>query len=114
MQLAGLIARVKDGTLSSKMAKTVFDKLWQGAADADAVIEAEGLKQVSDSSELTAIVDEIIAANAKQVANYRAADPDKRPKMLGFFVGQAMKATRGKANPQTLNSLLEARLADGD
>lgn len=109
-QLAGLIARIKDGTLSSKTAKQVFDILWQEGGDADAIIEAKGLKQVSDTGALAAIVDKVLADNPQQVANFRAAAPDKQPKMLGFFVGQAMKASQGKANPQTLNELLLSKL----
>lgn len=108
--MAGLIQRLEDGTISSKMAKTVFEAMWQGEGDADAVIEAKGLKQVSDSGALEKIVDDIIANNGKQVENYRNAAPDKQPKMLGFFVGQAMKASKGQANPQQLNKILQDKL----
>lgn len=109
-QLAGLITRLADGTISSKMAKTVFEAMWAGEGSADDIIEARGLKQVSDSGALAQIVDDIIAANAKQVENYRGAPAEKRPKMLGFFVGQAMKATQGQANPQELNKILLEKL----
>ena len=109
-QLAGLIARLEDGTISSKMAKTVFEAMWNGEGNADQVIEAKGLKQVSDSSALEKIVDDIIANNTQQVENYRKAPPDKQPKMLGFFVGQAMKASKGQANPQQLNKILLEKL----
>lgn len=109
-QLAGLLKRLADGTVSSKMAKTVFEAMWQGEGDADTVIEAKGLKQVSDTGALEKIVDDIIANNAKQVENYRSAAPDKQPKMLGFFVGQAMKASKGQANPQQLNQILQDKL----
>lgn len=108
--LAGLIKRLDDGTISSKMAKTVFEAMWNGEGDADTVIETKGLKQVSDSGALEKIVDDIIANNAQQVANYRSAAEDKRPKMLGFFVGQAMKASQGQANPQQLNKILLEKL----
>lgn len=108
--LAGLIKRLEDGTISSKMAKTVFEAMWSGEGDADTVIETKGLKQVSDSGALEKIVDEIIANNPQQVTNYRSAGEDKRPKMLGFFVGQAMKASKGQANPQELNRILLAKL----
>lgn len=108
--LAGLIARIDDGTVSSKMAKTVFEAMFNGEGDADTVIEAKGLKQVSDTSALEKIVDDIIANNAKQVENYRNAAPEKQPKMLGFFVGQAMKASKGQANPQQLNKILKDKL----
>ena len=109
--LAGLITRINDKTISSKMAKIVFEGMWNGEGDADTVIAAKGLKQVSDSGALEKIVDDIIASNAQQVDNYRQASEDKRPKMLGFFVGQAMKASRGQANPQELNKILLAKLA---
>ncbi len=110
-QLSGLIIRLQDGTISSKMAKTVFEGLWNQEGSADEIIEAKGLKQVSDTGALAKIVDEIIANNAKQVENYRSAPEDKRPKMLGFFVGQAMKATQGQANPQELNKILKEKLS---
>jgi aspartyl-tRNA(Asn)/glutamyl-tRNA(Gln) amidotransferase subunit B len=84
--------------------------MWNGEGSADEVIEARGLKQITDSGAIEAIVDEVLAANEKQVENYRNSDPDKQPKMLGFFVGQVMKASQGKANPQQVNALLKARL----
>lgn len=108
--LAGLLKRLEDGTISSKMAKTVFEAMWNGEGDADTVIATKGLQQVSDSSALEKIVDDIIAKNPQQVANYRGAADDKRPKMLGFFVGQAMKASQGQANPQQLNKILLEKL----
>ncbi len=108
-QLGKLILRIKDTTLSSKTAKLAFDHLWNGMTDVDEVIEKEGLKP-TDSGDLEKMVDEIIAANPKQVENYRAAEPDKRKKMAGFFVGQVMKASKGKANPQQLNSILQNKL----
>jgi aspartyl-tRNA(Asn)/glutamyl-tRNA(Gln) amidotransferase subunit B len=108
--LANLITRINDGTITSKMAKTVFEAMAAGEGDADTVIEAKGLKQVSDSGALAKIIDEVLADNQKQVDNYRAATEDKRPKMLGFFVGQCMKASKGQANPQQLNELLITKL----
>jgi aspartyl-tRNA(Asn)/glutamyl-tRNA(Gln) amidotransferase subunit B len=108
--LAGLIQRLNDGTISSKMAKTVFEAMWNGEGDADTVIAAKGLRMVSDTGALEKIIDDIIANNPQQVANYRAAGEDKRPKMLGFFVGQAMKASKGQANPQELNRILLEKL----
>ncbi|BBP02703.1 aspartyl/glutamyl-tRNA(Asn/Gln) amidotransferase subunit B [Sulfuriferula plumbiphila] len=105
-QLAALIQRIADGTLSGKLAKEVFEALWQGEGDVDAIIEARGLKQVSDSSAIEAIVDAILAANPNQVAEYRSG----KDKMFGFFVGQAMKAMKGKANPQQLNDILKRKL----
>lgn len=110
IQLAGLIERIKDGTLSSKIAKQVFEAMIQGEGDADKIIEAKGLKQVSDTGALEKLVDEVIANNAAQVENYRSADESKRPKMLGFFVGQIMKASKGQANPQAVNEILRKKL----
>ena len=110
-QLANLIERIKDNTISNKMAKQVFDSLWQGEGhSADEIIAAKGLKQVSDAGALAAMIDEVIANSEKQVDNYRKADPDKRPKMLGYFVGQIMKASKGQANPQLVNQLLNEKL----
>ena len=77
---------------------------------ADAIIEAQGLKQITDSGAIEKIVDEVIAANANQVENYRNAPPEKQPKMLGFFVGQVMKRSQGKANPRQVNELLRSKM----
>jgi aspartyl-tRNA(Asn)/glutamyl-tRNA(Gln) amidotransferase subunit B len=109
-RLAGLLARIRDNTISGKIAKEVFAAMWAGEGDADAIIQAKGLKQITDSGALEAIVDAILAANPEQVENYRAADAGKRPKMIGFFVGQVMKQTQGKANPQQVNALLKDKL----
>ncbi|MZR64240.1 Asp-tRNA(Asn)/Glu-tRNA(Gln) amidotransferase subunit GatB [Alcanivorax sp. DP30] len=109
-QLGQLIARLKDGTISSKIAKQVFEACWAGEGDPDTVIEAKGLKQMSDSGELEKIVDDIIANNGPQVEDYRSSDDAKKKKKIGFFVGQAMKVTQGKANPQQLNQLLKEKL----
>jgi aspartyl-tRNA(Asn)/glutamyl-tRNA(Gln) amidotransferase subunit B len=109
--LGGLLKRIKDSTISGKIAKQVFEALWNGeAADADTVIEAHGLKQITDSGAIEAIVDAVIGENPQQVENFRNADAGKQPKMLGFFVGQVMKRTQGKANPQQVNDLLRAKL----
>ncbi|GIK24862.1 MAG: Asp-tRNA(Asn)/Glu-tRNA(Gln) amidotransferase subunit GatB [Rhodocyclaceae bacterium] len=106
-QLAGLVARIADGTLSSKMAKEVFDGLWNGEGkDADAIIEAKGLKQISDTGALEKIIDEVLAANPKSVEEFRAG----KEKAFNALVGQAMKATKGKANPQQVNELLKKKL----
>ena len=107
--LGQLILRIKDGTITGKAPKEAFGYMWAGEGDADTVINDRGLKPAGDD-EVAKIVDEIIANNEKQVANYRAADPSKQPKMLGFFVGQVMKATGGKANPKTLNAMLLEKL----
>ncbi|NNJ90451.1 MAG: Asp-tRNA(Asn)/Glu-tRNA(Gln) amidotransferase subunit GatB [Gammaproteobacteria bacterium] len=108
--LAGLLARITDNTISGKIAKQVFEAIWNGEGTADEVIEAKGLKQITDSGAIEAIVDEVIANNPQQVENYRNADESKQPKMLGFFVGQVMKASKGKANPQQVNQLLKEKL----
>lgn len=109
-QLAGMITRIMDNTISGKIAKEVFEAMWQDGGDADAIIDAKGLKQITDSGALAAIVDQVIAENSKQVEQYRAAEEHKRGKMIGFFVGQIMKATQGKANPKQINQLLNAKL----
>ena len=94
------------------MAKQVFDALWDNEGDTDTIIAARGLKQVSDSGELAAMVDAVIEQNPDQVAQYLAADEGKRKKLSGFFVGQIMKASKGQANPKLLNELLLAKLND--
>ncbi len=109
--LGGLLLRIADQTISGKIAKTVFEAMWAGEGDADTIIEARGLRQITDSGAIEAIVDEVLKNNPKQVENYRNADPAKQPKMLGFFVGQVMKASKGKANPQQVNALLKDKLA---
>ncbi len=110
-QLHGLVTRIADGTLSGKMAKDVFDAMWDGEAAgddaADAIIEARGLRQISDSGEIEALVDQVIAANAQQVADYRSG----KQKAFNSLVGQIMKATKGKANPQQVNEILRRKLA---
>ena len=109
-QLGGLIQRIVDNTISGKIAKTVFEALWEGAESADSVIEQQGLKQLTDDGAIESLIDEVITNNPEQVANFRAADENKRKKMFGFFVGQIMKASRGKANPQQVNQLLKNKL----
>jgi aspartyl-tRNA(Asn)/glutamyl-tRNA(Gln) amidotransferase subunit B len=106
-QLAMLIRRIGDGTLSGKLAKEVFEALWQGEGEVDAIIDARGLKQVSDVGAIEAMVDQVLAANPNQVAEYRAG----KEKMFGYLIGQAMKAMKGKANPQQLNEILLRKLS---
>ncbi|HVG05968.1 MAG TPA: Asp-tRNA(Asn)/Glu-tRNA(Gln) amidotransferase subunit GatB [Burkholderiaceae bacterium] len=106
-QLGGLIARVLDGTISNKTAKAVFEALWQRKGDsADAIIEAQGLKQISDASAIESIVDQVLAANSRLVEEFRAG----KDKAFNALVGQAMKATRGNANPQQVHQILGAKL----
>ncbi|MFT5781276.1 MAG: aspartyl-tRNA(Asn)/glutamyl-tRNA(Gln) amidotransferase subunit B [Pseudomonas sp.] len=109
-QLGGMILRIKDNTISGKIAKMVFEAMANGGGSADQVIEAKGLKQVTDSGAIESMLDEMLAANAEQVEQYRAADQAKRGKMFGFFVGQAMKVSKGKANPGQVNQLLKSKL----
>jgi aspartyl-tRNA(Asn)/glutamyl-tRNA(Gln) amidotransferase subunit B len=106
-QLRGLVDRITDGTISGKIAKDVFDAMWAGEGDAAAIIEARGLKQISDSGELEGIVEGVIAANPQQVADYRGG----KEKAFNSLVGQVMKATKGKANPQQVNELLRRKLS---
>jgi aspartyl-tRNA(Asn)/glutamyl-tRNA(Gln) amidotransferase subunit B len=105
-QLSGMLARIIDSTISNSGAKEVFRALWAEGGEADAIIEAKGLKQVSDSGAIEALVDEIIAGNAEKVAEYRSG----KDKLFGFFVGLAMKASKGKANPAQLNDILKKKL----
>ena len=106
-QLGGLIARVLDGTISNKTAKEVFSALWQRQGEsADAIIQAQGLRQISDASAIESIIDQVLAANARSVEEFRAG----KDKAFNALVGQAMKATRGKANPQQVNEILRRKL----
>ena len=104
--LGGMIARIVDNTISGKIAKTVFEAMWAGEGDADAVIKAKGLVQVTDTGAIEKIIDEIMAANPEQLAQFRSG----KDKLFGFFVGQVMKASQGKANPAQLNELLQKKL----
>ncbi|MEM8683204.1 MAG: Asp-tRNA(Asn)/Glu-tRNA(Gln) amidotransferase subunit GatB [Pseudomonadota bacterium] len=105
--LAGLVNRIHDNTISGKIAKEVFEAMWKGEGDADSIIDARGLKQITDSSAIEAIVDKVIAANPSQVEEYRGG----KDKLIGFFVGQVMKETGGKANPGQVNALLKDKLS---
>ena len=106
-RLAGLLSRICDQTISGKLAKEVFEAMWSGGADADRVIEERGLKQITDSSAIERAIDEVFSKNPGQLAEYRAG----KDKLFGFFVGQVMKATGGKANPAQLNDLLRRKLS---
>ena len=104
--LAELLARIADNTISGKIAKDVLEAMWDEGKDADAIIEARGWRQITDESAIEAAIDAVIAANPSQLAQYRSG----KDKLFGFFVGQAMKATQGKANPARLNELLKKKL----
>ncbi|MDH3305348.1 MAG: Asp-tRNA(Asn)/Glu-tRNA(Gln) amidotransferase subunit GatB [Gammaproteobacteria bacterium] len=106
IDLAGLLTRIHDNTISGKIAKQVFEAMWDGAGTADAVIEAKGLQQITDSSAIEAVVDDVITANPGQVAEYKAG----KSKLIGFFVGQVMQATKGQANPAQVNRILRDKL----
>ena len=106
-RLAGLLTRIVDETISGKIAKEVFEQMWALGADADAIIEAKGLKQITDSGAIEKVIDDVMAANPKQLADYRSG----KDKLFGFFVGQVMKVTGGKANPAQVNDLLKSKLA---
>jgi aspartyl-tRNA(Asn)/glutamyl-tRNA(Gln) amidotransferase subunit B len=104
--LGGLLARIVDATISGKIAKEVFEAMWAEGQGADHIIEKRGLKQITDSGAIEGVIDAVIAANPKQLADYRAGND----KLFRFFVGEVMKATKGKANPAQLNDLLKAKL----
>jgi aspartyl-tRNA(Asn)/glutamyl-tRNA(Gln) amidotransferase subunit B len=106
-QLADLLRLIDNGTISGKIAKTVFDEMFRAGKDAAEIVKEKGLVQISDSSEIEKIVDEIIAKSQREVERFKAGDE----KLMGFFVGQAMKASKGKANPQMLNDLLKKKLS---
>jgi aspartyl-tRNA(Asn)/glutamyl-tRNA(Gln) amidotransferase subunit B len=104
--LAGLVKRIADNTISGKIAKDVFEAMWNGEGDADVIIDKKGLKQITDSGAIEAMVDEVIASHPEQVQQYR----DGQEKLIGFFVGQIMKVSKGKANPGQVNQLLKQKL----
>lgn len=104
--LVNLLQRIADNTISGKIAKEVFEAMWQGEGKADAIIESRGLKQITDSGAIEGLIDEVISANPSQVAEYQAG----KEKMLGFFVGQIMKQSKGKANPGQVNQMLRDKL----
>ncbi|HEY2783299.1 MAG TPA: Asp-tRNA(Asn)/Glu-tRNA(Gln) amidotransferase subunit GatB [Steroidobacteraceae bacterium] len=109
LQLIGLLNRIVDETISGKIAKEVFEAMWSEGKPADAIIEAKGLRQITDAGAIEGVIDAVIAANPKQLADYRSG----KDKLFGFFVGQVMKATAGKANPAQLNDLLKKKLGGG-
>lgn len=105
-QLSALVARISDNTISGKIGKQIFEALWNGEGEVDDIIEKRGLKQITDTSSIEKLIDEIIAANPQQVAEYQSG----KDKLFGFFVGQAMKKSGGKINPKQLNDLLKVKL----
>ena len=105
-RMAGLLQRITDNTISGKIAKQVFDELWQSEATADTIIAEKGLQQITDSGAIEAMIDKIIADNPAQVEQYRSG----KDKMFAFFVGQVMKQSQGKANPAEVNKMLKAKL----
>lgn len=111
-QLASLVARIADDTISNKQAKKVFEIMWSDGGSADDIIEKHGMKQVSDTGALEQIVDEVLASKPQEVANYLAAEEGKRKKMMGAFMGPIMQATKGQANPGMVNQILAKKLAE--
>ncbi|MFQ5468777.1 MAG: Asp-tRNA(Asn)/Glu-tRNA(Gln) amidotransferase subunit GatB [Gammaproteobacteria bacterium] len=105
--LGGMVKRISDNTISGKIAKQVFELMWAGEGDADAIIENKALKQVTDTGAIEKIIDDVITSNPEQLEQYRAG----KDKLFGFFVGQVMKATQGKANPAQVNELLKKKLS---
>jgi aspartyl-tRNA(Asn)/glutamyl-tRNA(Gln) amidotransferase subunit B len=105
-RLAGLLQRIADQTISGKIAKEVFEAMWASGGTADAIIEEKGLEQITDTSAIEKAIDEVMAKNPGQLADFRGG----KDKLFGFFVGQVMKATGGKANPAQLNELLKKKL----
>jgi aspartyl-tRNA(Asn)/glutamyl-tRNA(Gln) amidotransferase subunit B len=109
--LAEMICRILDNTISGKMAKEVFDGMWKGDGNADSIINSRGLKQVSDSSIIESLVVDILQSNPTQVDDYIKAEVAKRSKMLGYFIGKIMKASKGQANPKQVNEILRVQLS---
>jgi len=107
-QLAGMLQRIMDNTISGKIAKQVFEAMWNGEGSADEIIESKGLKQITDTGAIEALVDEVLANNPSQVEAYKGG----QEKMMGYFVGQIMKASGGQANPGQVNQMLKAKLND--
>ncbi len=105
--MPALLTRIADHTISGKIAKEVFEAMWAGEGSADAIIDGRGLRQITDAGALEQAIDQVIAANPAQLADYRAG----KDKLFGFFVGQVMKATGGKGNPGQVNELLRRKLS---
>ena len=110
--LGDLINLIIDKTISGKIAKTVFEAMWNGEGNAISIIESKDLKQVTDSNKIEKIIDEIISKNLSQVEQYKNCSDEKKQKLISFFVGQIMKKSRGKANPKQVNVLLKEKLGN--
>ena len=108
INLGNLISRIEDSTISGKIAKEIFEEMWNSKKSPDEIIEEKGLKQVTDSSEIEKVINQVLAQNQSQLEQYKSG----KVKLFGFFVGQVMKASRGKANPEQVNKLLEERLKE--
>ena len=105
-KLGQLILRIEDGTISGKIAKEIFEKLWSSDNEVDEIIQSEGLEQVTDDKEIESMIDEVINSNPQQLEQYRSG----KDRLFGFFVGQVMKASQGKANPKQVNDILKEKL----
>ena len=105
-KLGQLIGRIEDGTISGKIAKDIFEKMWSSGKEVDEIIQSEGLKQVTDDKEIESMIDEVIQGNPEQLEQYRSG----KDRLFGFFVGQVMKASQGKANPKQVNDILKSKL----
>ena len=105
-KLGQLIGRIEDGTISGKIAKDIFEKMWSSGKEVDAIIKDESLEQVTDNKEIESMIDEVIESNPEQLQQYRSG----KDRLFGFFVGQVMKASQGKANPRQVNDILKSKL----
>jgi len=108
INLGNLLSRIEDSTISGKIAKEIFEEMWNSKKSPDEIIEEKGLKQVTDSSEIKKVINQVLDQNQSQLEQYKSG----KEKLFGFFVGQVMKASRGKANPEQVNKLLEERLKE--
>ena len=104
--LGKLISRIEDGTISGKIAKDIFEKMWSSGKEVDDIIKEDGLEQVTDDKEIESMIDEVIANNPEQLDQYRSG----KDRLFGFFVGQVMRASQGKANPKQVNDILKSKL----
>ena len=108
INLGNLLSRIGDSTISGKIAKEIFEEMWNSKKSPDEIIEEKGLKQVTDSSEIKKVINQVLDQNQSQLEQYKSG----KVKLFGFFVGQVMKASKGKANPEQVNRLLEERLKE--